>query len=50
MREYILDVVHVLHGVVCLGLLGKSDEAETAAAAGVAVLDDDLVKVRNMHI
>jgi hypothetical protein len=35
------DVVHVLHGSVGLSIRGVTDEAETPAAASVAVLDDD---------
>jgi len=36
-----LNVVHVLDGVIGIGLLGESDKAESTAAAGVAVLHDD---------
>jgi hypothetical protein len=36
-----LNVVHVLHGSVGLGVLGVPNKPESAAAASVAVLDDD---------
>jgi len=36
-----LNVVHVLDGVIGIGLLGESDKAESTAAAGVAVFYDD---------
>lgn len=42
---HLLDVVHVRHGVVGLRLLGEAHKAESAAAAGVTVLDDNLDKV-----
>lgn len=44
-KGHLLDVVHVLHGIVGLGLLRETHETETTAAAGVAVLNDDLVQV-----
>jgi len=35
------DVVHVLHGVIGLRLLREAHEAESTAAASIAVLDND---------
>jgi hypothetical protein len=39
---HLLNVIHVSNGGIGLGVLGKADEAETTAATGVAVLDDNL--------
>jgi hypothetical protein len=41
----LLDVVHVLHGVISLRLLGEAHKAESTAAACIAVLDNDLTRV-----
>jgi hypothetical protein len=38
----LLDVIHVLDGIVGLGVLAEANETEATAATGVAVLDDDL--------
>jgi len=38
----LLDVVHVGDRSVSFSVLRKTDEAETTAATGVAVLDDNL--------
>lgn len=38
----ILDVVHGSNGSVGISLLAVTDESETTAAAGIAVLDNDL--------
>jgi len=36
-----LDVVHVLHCIVGLGVLGEAHETESTATASIAVLNDD---------
>jgi len=36
-----LDIVHVLHGGVSLGILGEANEAKATAATSIAILDDD---------
>jgi hypothetical protein len=41
-RDDILNVVHGLDGSIGIGLLSVANESETAAAAGITVLDDDL--------
>lgn len=40
-----LNVIHVLNRSIGLGVLGETNETEAAAATGVAVLDDDLMRV-----
>lgn len=39
----VLDVVHGRNSILGIGVLGESNEAETAAASSVAVLDDNLL-------
>jgi hypothetical protein len=46
----LLDVVHVLHGVVGLRLLGEAHKAESTAAAGIAVLDNNLKRVSSVLV
>lgn len=38
----ILDVVHGSNGSISVSILGVTDESEATAAAGIAVLDNDL--------
>lgn len=38
----ILDVVHGSNGSVGVSILGETDESEATAAAGIAVLNNDL--------
>jgi hypothetical protein len=38
----LLDVIHVRDGSIGLGVLAEANETEATAAAGIAVLDDDL--------
>lgn len=44
-KESSLLVVHGVHGSVGILLAGEANETETAAAASVAVLDDNLERV-----
>jgi len=44
-RTYLLNVIHVSDGGISLGVLGEANEAETTAATGVAVLDDNLLSL-----
>ena len=46
----LLNVVHVLHGIVGLGLLRESHETEATATACIAVLDDNLARIRSTLI
>jgi hypothetical protein len=39
---HLLNVIHVRNGSIGLGVLTEANETEATAAAGVAVLDDDL--------
>ena len=41
-QRSLLDIVHCLNGVVGIGVLGETDKAKPAAAAGISVLDDNL--------
>jgi len=38
----VLNIVHGTDSIVCISLLGKANESETAGATSVTVLDDDL--------
>ena len=41
-RVRLLNIVHVCDGGIGLRVLGETDKAETTAATGITVLDDDL--------
>ena len=41
-RTSLLNIVHVGNRGIGLGILGEANKAETTAATGVAVLDDNL--------
>lgn len=47
----LLHVVHVRNGSVSLGVLSEANKAETTAATGVAIFDDNLrLLVRVMRV